>query len=304
MAAQFLPQSPQIAVFGRLPRPGAGKTRLARGVGPQRAAELERAFLLDAIERAVGLAPEGAWFHVAPEPGEPAARTLAAARELVGDAVRIALQEGPHLGARMHHALAALSARTSVQSRRTCRTCRRRECPGSTWLATPAEAATRAGTGGRWRFVLIRADRARRDARQSTVGTARFARARSAAYTAWQVLELEPCGTSTSRRTWLHSPPDKGAAGSDAAAGRAARRAPSAFPRRGRRGSIGGWAAARRPCRHHATVGARPSADAPALPGGALLDTRDHLVITFTISPGPPTSRARRCRFASSGRPS
>ncbi len=100
---------PQIAVFGRIPRVGAGKTRLARGVGPERAAELARAFLLDGLERALRVAPDGAWFYVAPEPDREAAESLADAREVAGAGVRITLQDGPHLGARMHAALAALT---------------------------------------------------------------------------------------------------------------------------------------------------------------------------------------------------
>ncbi len=100
---------PQIAVFGRIPRVGAGKTRLARGVGPERAAELARAFLLDGLERAFRVAPEGAWFYVAPEPDREASATLADARSLAGGRIQVALQEGPHLGARMDAALETLT---------------------------------------------------------------------------------------------------------------------------------------------------------------------------------------------------
>ncbi len=109
MATPAAPAIPQIAVFGRIPRVGTGKTRLARGVGPERAAELARAFLLDGLERALRVAPSGAWFYVAPEPDRGTVETLAAARQLVDPGIRIALQDGPHLGARMDAALAALT---------------------------------------------------------------------------------------------------------------------------------------------------------------------------------------------------
>ena len=109
MAPETAPPAPQIAVFGRIPRPGAGKTRLARGVGVERAAALSRAFLGDTIRRMRLAAPGGTWFHVAPEPDLGPAETLALAEEMFPDGVRIALQEGDHLGARMNHALAALT---------------------------------------------------------------------------------------------------------------------------------------------------------------------------------------------------
>jgi len=102
---------PQIAVLGRIPRVGSGKTRLARGVGAERAAALAAAFLADSVERARRVAPGGTWFYVAPEPDRDPAETLADARQRVDPAVRVELQVGAHLGARMDGALAELTAR-------------------------------------------------------------------------------------------------------------------------------------------------------------------------------------------------
>jgi rSAM/selenodomain-associated transferase 1 len=100
---------PQIAVFGRIPRVGAGKTRLARVVGAERAAELAEAFLRDALEHAWRLGLPMTWFCVAPEPDRRPAETLAAARALTGGRIQVTLQQGSHLGARMDSALEMLT---------------------------------------------------------------------------------------------------------------------------------------------------------------------------------------------------
>jgi rSAM/selenodomain-associated transferase 1 len=200
MTPQFLPESQQIAVFGRIPRPGAGKTRLARRVGVERAAELARAFLLDGLDRSLALAPEGTWFYVAPEAADATAATLAAARELVDARVHVALQEGPHLGARMDHALAALCAHgPSVLIGADVP-----DLPPAfiqqamAWLAGPSRAPRLvlgpAADGG---FVLIGADRApgamlRDEPEWGTAGVcARTRRLAAAATPPWQVRELE-----------------------------------------------------------------------------------------------------------------
>ncbi len=200
MTSQFLPENPQIAVFGRIPRPGAGKTRLARGVGEARAAELARAFLLDSLDQALQLAPGGTWFHVAPEPDRDAAATLAAARALVDARVRVALQEGPHLGARMDAALAALCAHgpglligADVPDLP----------PGFVrqafaWLAGRDAERLVLGPAADGGFVLIGANRApgamlREEPEWGTAGVcARTRRLAAAATPPWQVLELEP----------------------------------------------------------------------------------------------------------------
>jgi hypothetical protein len=200
MRSHFLPESPQVAVFGRIPRPGAGKTRLARGVGQARAAELARAFLLDSLDLALRLAPEGTWFYVAPEAGTDAAATLAAARALAGARVHVALQEGPHLGARMDAALAALSARgpglligadvpdlPAEFMRRAI-----------AWLAGQEPARLVLGPAADGGFVLIGANRApgamlREEPEWGTAGVcARTRRLADAATPPWQVLELDP----------------------------------------------------------------------------------------------------------------
>lgn len=101
-----------IGVFGRLPRPGAGKTRLAAAVGADRAARLAAAFLGDVLDRARLVAPAGTWWWIAPEAGRADADLLAEARAggLAPDGVRLAVQRGAHLGERMAHALAVLLA--------------------------------------------------------------------------------------------------------------------------------------------------------------------------------------------------
>ena len=104
---------PQVGVFARIPRPGAGKTRLAAAVGEPRAAALAAAVLADTLDRVARLAPARTWWWLAPESGPNAAALVAEARQLVAvpAAVRLEVQRGAHLGERMDDALAAMRAR-------------------------------------------------------------------------------------------------------------------------------------------------------------------------------------------------
>ena len=117
----FARAEPQIGVFGRLPGSGSsGKTRLARDVGPARAAALAEAFLGDVLERTDAVAPERTWWWIAPggdrgdrEGGADTEGALVAAAARSGFAparVRLAVQRGAHLGERMEHALATMLA--------------------------------------------------------------------------------------------------------------------------------------------------------------------------------------------------
>ena len=103
----------EIGVFGRLPRPGAGKTRLAEAVGPVRAAALAAAFLADVLELVSGAADGGACWWLAPDESHPAEALVAAAQAsgLAPPGTTIRLQQGHHLGARMEHALGEMLAR-------------------------------------------------------------------------------------------------------------------------------------------------------------------------------------------------
>lgn len=100
----------RIGVFARVPRPGTGKTRLAAGIGPERATTLAAAFLGDSLERARLVAPADTWWWIAPEPGREEAELVAeaAAAGLAPAGTTLALQRGAHLGERMAHALAAM----------------------------------------------------------------------------------------------------------------------------------------------------------------------------------------------------
>ena len=110
----FSRDQPQVGVFGRLPGPGSGKSRLATDVGPERAAALAEAFLGDVLARADAIAPERTWWWIAPDegpqanPGVPATLEAAARSGIAPGRVRLAVQHGDHLGARMEHALATM----------------------------------------------------------------------------------------------------------------------------------------------------------------------------------------------------
>ena len=110
----FSRDRPQVGVFGRLPGPGSGKSRLAIDVGPDRARALAEAFLGDVLARADAVAPERTWWWIAPDegpragPGGAATIEAAAGSGIVPARVRLEVQRGDHLGARMEHALATM----------------------------------------------------------------------------------------------------------------------------------------------------------------------------------------------------
>jgi hypothetical protein len=104
----------RLGVFGRLPRPGAVKTRLAATLGPVRAAALYAAFLADTLDlarTATADAPGAVWLFLAPDPEvEPlvAAGTLAGLRRGHPGLV-VREQRGADLGGRMAAALDELT---------------------------------------------------------------------------------------------------------------------------------------------------------------------------------------------------
>ncbi|HYR97147.1 MAG TPA: TIGR04282 family arsenosugar biosynthesis glycosyltransferase [Candidatus Binatus sp.] len=83
--------------MAKYPVPGRVKTRLARVLGPERACELFRAFILDLADRLRPLPYRVTWAYSPPAAPFP---------RLVGGA-RCRAQRGRDLGARMAHALAA-----------------------------------------------------------------------------------------------------------------------------------------------------------------------------------------------------
>ncbi|MEM7676039.1 MAG: TIGR04282 family arsenosugar biosynthesis glycosyltransferase [Myxococcota bacterium] len=88
--------------MGKVPRPGRVKTRLTRGMTPQAAALLYRAFLQDTF-RLVDRVRASDWsrvFACALADGED----LAAAQALAPDGWRVVAQQGEGLGARIEHA--------------------------------------------------------------------------------------------------------------------------------------------------------------------------------------------------------
>jgi glycosyltransferase A (GT-A) superfamily protein (DUF2064 family) len=93
----------RLGIFLRAPRPGATKTRLARRVGEEAAAELARAFAEDLVERLVEHA--ALTLFVAGPLEDPFVRDLAARF-----ALPVAAQIDGGLGPRMAHALRALGA--------------------------------------------------------------------------------------------------------------------------------------------------------------------------------------------------
>jgi rSAM/selenodomain-associated transferase 1 len=97
---------PQVGVFGRIPRAGAVKTRLARQHDPEWVAGLYRAFLADTLERCAEAAPDGLWLFLAP--GESQAPDLLVTLVPVE---RTRLQEGDTLGERIARALDVMLAK-------------------------------------------------------------------------------------------------------------------------------------------------------------------------------------------------
>lgn len=97
-----MPMSNALILFMKAPRPGTVKTRLTSRVSPGAAAALYRAFILDTLHIAQGIA--GASLHVAwaPEDG------LADLRSALGNPdVKWTGQQGSHLGERLSNAFAA-----------------------------------------------------------------------------------------------------------------------------------------------------------------------------------------------------
>ena len=88
-----------LAVFGRPPRPGEAKTRLAAALGGEVAARLYAAFVTDVLVRATGAGFE-VTLWVAGDPDDPALLAVDAARRVARRA-----QEGRDLGERMAHCL-------------------------------------------------------------------------------------------------------------------------------------------------------------------------------------------------------
>ncbi len=91
---------PQVGVFGRIPRAGAVKTRLARQHDPEWVAGLYRAFLADTLERCAEVAAGDLWLFLAPGETEASETFI----PLV-PVERTRLQEGDTLGERIERAL-------------------------------------------------------------------------------------------------------------------------------------------------------------------------------------------------------
>jgi rSAM/selenodomain-associated transferase 1 len=85
-----------VLVMARTPRAGAVKTRLEPLLGPHGCAGLQAALLDHAIRLARAVAPDGTYL---------ALDTPLAGTELVASEVRLLIQRGADLGARMRHAL-------------------------------------------------------------------------------------------------------------------------------------------------------------------------------------------------------
>lgn len=98
-----------VVVMGKLPRAGRVKTRLAKAIGPERAAELYRAFLLDTFALVDAALPEVSFarvFACALDPNEP----LSFASQLAPPGWRVAEQRGADLGERIEAARAITRA--------------------------------------------------------------------------------------------------------------------------------------------------------------------------------------------------
>jgi rSAM/selenodomain-associated transferase 1 len=100
-------REPVVIVFGRVPRLGEVKTRLARSVGDAEALRVHRALLGRTLQQAASLAGARVQLAIAGEDteGEGAALAAVAGAELVR-------QRGGDLGARMDNALRAALARS------------------------------------------------------------------------------------------------------------------------------------------------------------------------------------------------
>jgi rSAM/selenodomain-associated transferase 1 len=87
-----------IILFAKYPAPGRVKTRLAKQLGPERAAELYRNFVLDILDTLQSLDVPLRIFFEPPE-------ALDEFRTWLGDDYRYVSQTGPALGQRMKNAL-------------------------------------------------------------------------------------------------------------------------------------------------------------------------------------------------------
>jgi rSAM/selenodomain-associated transferase 1 len=88
-----------IAIFAKAPVPGYAKTRLIRALGAQGAAALAERLIRRIVAEAVVALPGGVTLWCAPDAGHPLFRELAASH-----GVRLAIQQGGDIGARMAHA--------------------------------------------------------------------------------------------------------------------------------------------------------------------------------------------------------
>lgn len=91
----------RVLIFAKAPVPGACKSRLIPTLGPRGAARVAERLLCDTVERlgAAPLAPVELW--CAPDATHPLFQRMGARFGL-----RLAVQHGEHLGARMQHAMA------------------------------------------------------------------------------------------------------------------------------------------------------------------------------------------------------
>lgn len=97
-----------LAVFARPPRPGQAKTRLAREIGADEAAELYRCFLIDLLcrldtARNAGANSTDLWVAWAPGPHDEPHHPPAEMAAVIGGR-RAFAQEGSDLGGRLSHA--------------------------------------------------------------------------------------------------------------------------------------------------------------------------------------------------------
>ncbi len=98
---QHMSMSNALVLFMKAPRPGTVKTRLTARVSPGAAAALYRAFILDTLHIAQGIASASLYVAWAPEDG------LADLRSALGDPDVIWTgQRGGHLGERLSNAFA------------------------------------------------------------------------------------------------------------------------------------------------------------------------------------------------------
>src|SRR2546429_7224345 len=91
-----------LVVMARYPEAGATKTRLARAIGVEEAVRLYRAFLTDLAHRFAGQAYDLHWAYT--PNGVDYSAFMATLAPSLAQYMRFFPQEGPELGARLHHA--------------------------------------------------------------------------------------------------------------------------------------------------------------------------------------------------------